>query len=777
MKFGKQFSNKQILEWSIHYIDYKELKQTIKSIKRENLSLQLRHIGFHKELGLETIKVETFLKKGINEISSNFDHLVKSISNHISPDNLILAAETHLNTWKILDSLKLLEQLINKYKTFLELNLEAIHKIKKKAKKRLSIQIEDDNILKFLYSNPFSEIEDIVHCKVEEISLGKLKDVTFDFGDNIEVPGSEILKNIKNSIFSDDAEKMFNSVSDINNRTTIQTIFDLCLNRNSIKCLDMLIKKFIWLLEYNDINGRNVLHGIVLLGFSGNIFTSSLMKSHKNFNTWKDITLLPSKDNDISESTLESENKKASKNKILKIVLEKMYDKKLYSKLIEKDIFGRSVFHYAIFSTLIDELETLLYYLKKFNLKEDLLKKSWEDSDGCSPLFYSVINNFYFGTKTVLRNFVHEMNTDILKIENTSKLLYHATYINSPEILEELIKYGADPNKFYDNGESVLHTCARLNRTSCVSTLIKLNKNNSTKIDFNLPNHRSKMTPLMVSSMEGNAKVADLLISNGADKTILDSNGWSAFSHAIYNGYIKLSEILEIPKQNHEGFKSKEPLSNFKSKPTNSPKHYFRLNLTLGSHNIKKLKFPIRFNDQYKNITDYILNFQGLNVTVSNNKSAKVFTLDLPIANLTILDYYVPDVNDLFLTFKIASRTFPKDIIACAVYKVTFDKKESLSNSSYFSDVILPLVEPKDFSVIGEMFINYSIITPFDESKFSLRDQHWPFDSTQVIGHRGFGANKKIENKNILQIGENTLLSFNAASSFGLNYVEFGFMF
>lgn len=88
-------------------------------------------------------------------------------------------------------------------------------------------------------------------------------------------------------------------------------------------------------------------------------------------------------------------------------------------------------------------------------------------------------------------------------------------------------------------------------------------------------------------------------------------------------------------------------------------------------------------------------------------------------------------------------------------------------------DVSVPIMST-DLEVIGVANFNFLVITPFSHPNMSIttKQTYWKeVSSTMIIGHRGLGKN--IASNRSLQLGENTLQSFIAATNLGANYVEF----
>ena len=58
-------------------------------------------------------------------------------------------------------------------------------------------------------------------------------------------------------------------------------------------------------------------------------------------------------------------------------------------------------------------------------------------------------------------------------------------------------------------------------------------------------------TPLFMAALHGRLTEAKLLLASGARVFLHDTNGWRAYTHAVYRGQRDVSDLLKI----HEGDK------------------------------------------------------------------------------------------------------------------------------------------------------------------------------------------------------------------------------
>ncbi|KAI9190800.1 Glycerophosphoryl diester phosphodiesterase family-domain-containing protein [Polychytrium aggregatum] len=108
--------------------------------------------------------------------------------------------------------------------------------------------------------------------------------------------------------------------------------------------------------------------------------------------------------------------------------------------------------------------------------------------------------------------------------------------------------------------------------------------------------------------------------------------------------------------------------------------------------------------------------------------------------------------------------------------------------------VTIPIVCSDNLAVIGRVTFEFVIVNPIKtaakggpstalqsrtpeffplEKPWTTHKTIWGYRSTQVIGHRGCGANRTLKELNRFQLGENTILSLSKAGDLGATYVEF----
>lgn len=219
-----------------------------------------------------------------------------------------------------------------------------------------------------------------------------------------------------------------------------------------------------------------------------------------------------------------------------------------------KDKYGTPVFLTVCLGHKIDLVKKMINKGVDINCK---------DYDGNTPLIYAVYRDSYGVVKTLLDN-----NADPnIKNDNNETALYAAYVTNNQEMIKvlldagakrdfdpielnivkyiknndvesvrEYIKRGFDVNKTGVNGPLLYESI--LNDSAEVFSILKDNGAEIAGMD------KHNITYLMLASEIDSVKIADLFIDSGADIEVQDSNGKTAFDHAIKNRSQKVIEKM-----------------------------------------------------------------------------------------------------------------------------------------------------------------------------------------------------------------------------------------
>ena len=107
---------------------------------------------------------------------------------------------------------------------------------------------------------------------------------------------------------------------------------------------------------------------------------------------------------------------------------------------------------------------------------------------------------------------------------------FEAVRWGSVEEIQELLAQGADPDVIFDNGESALHVAVEHGNLELVEMLLTYGG------DVNIQERKEGYTVLMYAAIMDDRKMMQLLIDHGADPTVDDVDGYTAYHYLAYRG-------------------------------------------------------------------------------------------------------------------------------------------------------------------------------------------------------------------------------------------------
>lgn len=129
------------------------------------------------------------------------------------------------------------------------------------------------------------------------------------------------------------------------------------------------------------------------------------------------------------------------------------------------------------------------------------------------------------------------------KIDEKTAPVALAALVGSAEIINELIKFGADVNQKDENGFTALFWAARLNNPNTAQALLKAGA------DINAQSPKGD-TPLMAAIINNNPDLVRLFLAEDTDLSIQDVDGETALDKAVRKKYPEIIKLLEtIPSQ------------------------------------------------------------------------------------------------------------------------------------------------------------------------------------------------------------------------------------
>lgn len=137
MKFGKSFLLHQIPEWSVFYMNYKQLKKIIKQI-HDGESIEAATANFFFELDRDIEKVADFYNTKFNEYSRRLEKLVQVLGYTEGDVEVSVGIDSNYELDEIINILLELRSVIRNLKWFGELNHKGFVKILKKFDKNIA---------------------------------------------------------------------------------------------------------------------------------------------------------------------------------------------------------------------------------------------------------------------------------------------------------------------------------------------------------------------------------------------------------------------------------------------------------------------------------------------------------------------------------------------------------------------------------------------------------------------------------------------------------------
>ena len=318
-------------------------------------------------------------------------------------------------------------------------------------------------------------------------------------------------------------------------------------------------------------------------------------------------------------------------------------------------------------------------------------------------------------------------------------------------------------------------------------------------------------TPLFIACIEGHLPIVRILLEAGSAYGLCDINGWTEKEHAVFRGHMNIAKCLisfaigdskyppsgqilremlrpEVQlKSTSEGHKQLvSPLKPLESRPSQNRTQIVqaRILVDLGSCSTRSNLKAIDLLPGPADSGDLSEEQPRYNVTVRavGASPTKSHIFQFPTQEETIntpLIFTTNDADNTSLVFKI-SRPKTRNSIGIDLLGTAIALLGSLRHTlaprqeSLIRDHTIPILENGSMRLLGTLTFNFLIIRPYQAliTPSRLSPGFWKQDgSTQIVGHRGFGANSTTRTH--LQIGENTILSFLSASNLGASCVEF----
>ena len=476
-----------------------------------------------------------------------------------------------------------------------------------------------------------------------------------------------------------------------------------------------------------------------------------------------------------------------------------------------KDTIGRLLLHDAAAYCRQDFCHLYLDYVQDQSLLPATIVSDailTRDDEGKTPLHYAVAAGSLLTTELLLDRYRGDKDSwdkiaSDKKLQSVlDELLSLAIKLDKSKLVELLLRYQVNVNHRAPSGEAAIYIAAQLGREKIMQMLLSLST--TSDLDIELPGNVRGWTPLLVASVEGHIAIAKLLISAGADQLKVDCFGWTAREHAAFRGHLALARLLEL---SYAGASSLRPcyVSSYDPIPFVNGEQIRSLdesrwqnNGAAGiteSHVLVTLGSPnTRDNSQAVNLEPFKQNNPGTAALdaggiveiqavgrISSTKTVR--SVQLPVVEDMISlpwHFVTKDLDEVKLVFSISRSQCrygaDRQVIGSGVALLR-DLKHSLAANReglarYFK---IPVLQKDTLRFMGTIIFGVLVVTPHSSKKSispRAKKGFWKEGGpTQVVGHRGSGANTAARSN--LQLGENTIQSYESAVKLGASAVEF----
>ncbi|KAF2706557.1 GDPD-domain-containing protein [Pleomassaria siparia CBS 279.74] len=583
MKFGHNLPRNQVPEWASYYINYKSLKQLIKTASaavKNGADPDLAEFFFSLDRNLED--VDGFYTKKYSEAARRLKLLHGRYGHSVQSPDGIDQDESQDLMGALLD----LRTQLRKLQWYGEVNRKGFVKITKKLDKKIPrAGTQQCYVASKIDPRPFAHNRPLLQqMNLVNEWLSNLGDAkTFDDSGSTHsatslgrVPAralnlpSSLLDSIDQVIRGDDAQTLSKLIADAsaNNDPAGEPFQQILLNflQRSISCkakacIDRLLPDIVSLAEEDDINKRNCIHRLLInigrsksgegvLGMEGSVLSSST-EAPSFIIPATAANRLPPPWTSTEDESSKLLNKNDESVRLLIYLLDRLQPRQRIA-LQSRDSYGRLPLHYAAQYGFVVICQVVIKHMQdwgQFDVTHGIDSPYWQDAEGYAPLHLSVIGGHPLTTQALLQaeNWLGESDEKISsrqKIPKSGAALALATQSNFVVIVKQLVEAGVNVNYQDEHGETALHVAARYGHDECAKALLVGSTVYKTEVD--MPENTFGWTPLFYACVDGHISTAELLFTAGADLERCDISGWTAIEHAALRGHIKIVQRLLV---------------------------------------------------------------------------------------------------------------------------------------------------------------------------------------------------------------------------------------
>ncbi|XP_060937775.1 B-cell lymphoma 3 protein homolog [Limanda limanda] len=197
--------------------------------------------------------------------------------------------------------------------------------------------------------------------------------------------------------------------------------------------------------------------------------------------------------------------------------------------------------HYPVFyvPTVLEADHPLAYQTE--NLLAGIALATHQDEDGDTALHIAVVQ----GELAIVCTLIHLLLWARRGLDVYNNLrqtpLHLAVITQQAEIVDVLLKAGADPTALDRNGQTALHLCCEYNQRECLSVVLS---RASSPVCLEIRNYEG-LSPLHLAVLRGHRDLARMLLDAGSDINAMDiKSGQSPLMHAVENNNADMVHFL-----------------------------------------------------------------------------------------------------------------------------------------------------------------------------------------------------------------------------------------
>ncbi|KAG5750925.1 hypothetical protein H9Q70_006425 [Fusarium xylarioides] len=317
-------------------------------------------------------------------------------------------------------------------------------------------------------------------------------------------------------------------------------------------------------------------------------------------------------------------------------------------------------------------------------------------------------------------------------------------------------------------GQNVLHLAAERGLSVLVESLV------ARGVDVNARDDARGWTPVSIASVQGHTETVEVLLQVGADANIEDQRGWSAQDHAAYRGHM---QVLKIIPARGSSFLTEKPgaySSALSVLPQRSPTDSI-IFMYLGTLNLFKRAAGVDITQYRRSISPVLIPDTCLDLSISlSGVPDQGHTISFPVipeASDQPWCFTVSDPDNATIMFKVTCPLEDKPIGIAVALLNTLRQGLGANRESLVRDFTLPLISD-NHDYVGTVVFTFVVARPLSTQKQAPTEPQILElgTSSSLGGHRGNGQNDKSLR---LQVGENSLQSFQTAIEHGADVVEF----